>query len=154
MYTQDKGYLGWGSTDGTFHDERYFTCKDGNGMFVSLDKLSKHPAVGSLSQPPPSSQHSISQPQPVPRNRAKPKAVVGASADPQSTARYKFKKDDRVVVFSKKGIAIHGAVKWVGMYNYEVDKKQVAYKAVGVETVSSLLFHGCTCIIKVSFPRM
>lgn len=42
------------------------------------------------------------------------------------------------MVFSKKEVAIHGVVKWVGYFSHIVKTKEVSYKAVGIEMVSSL----------------
>ena len=50
--------------------------------------------------------------------------------------KYRYKIGDRVVVFTKKGVPVHGTVKWVGMYSFTVDKRETAYKSVGIETVS------------------
>ena len=109
--SQDKNYLGWGSTDGTFQEQQYFTCQRNHGLFVSVEKLFP---LG----------------QPAGRGRESPRLV--SSLDPH----YRYKIGDRVVVFTKKGDAVHGTVKWVGMYSLTVDKKPHSFKAVAVETVS------------------
>ena len=49
----DPHYYGQGTTDGTFQDVRYFICHDGDGLFVSLDKISKDRTCGSLADKPP-----------------------------------------------------------------------------------------------------
>ena len=60
-----------------------------------------------------------------------------SSADPLSGYRYKIV--DRVVLFTKKGVPIHGTVKWVGMYTFTIDKTDYSYKSVGIETVSKIV---------------
>ena len=60
-----------------------------------------------------------------------------SSIDPHSThSSYRYKVEDRVVLFTKKGDPVHGTVKWVGMYSFTVNKKEISHKAVGIETVS------------------
>ena len=61
---------------------------------------------------------------------------MGSSVDPHSThSSYRYKIRDRVAVFTKKGVAVHGTVKWVGMYSFTVNKKEISHKSVGIETV-------------------
>ena len=59
-----------------------------------------------------------------------------SSVDPHSThSSYRYKIGDRVAVFTKKGVAVHGTVKWVGMYSFTVNKIDYSHKSVGIETV-------------------
>ena len=106
-------------------------------MFVSLDKLSRYPPAPSFSEPPPSGQRHTTQPHPQPAPPA-----VGSSTDTQHRTEYLYKKGDRVVVFTKKEVPIHGVVKWVGRHSFTVDKKQYSSKVVGIETVS-VIFQYC-----------
>ena len=107
-------------------------------MFVSLDKLSKYPPVHTLSEPPPSGSRYVPPSYPPPTYpRSGRKNPVESSTDPEHLTEHRHKIGDRVVVFNKKGIAVHGVVKWVGTHSHMVKKKQVSHKAVGIETVSS-----------------
>ena len=94
-------------------------------MFVSLEKLSRHPPVDSLTQPPPSGQHYT----PQPKDRR-------TSSSTESSAKFIYKIGDRVVVFTKKEVPVHGVVIWVGMHTFMAEKKQKSFKCVGIETVS------------------
>ena len=91
-------------------------------MFVSLDKLSKLPPGGHVPDLPPKQKNG------------------GKTKDKKKERKYRFKAKDRVVAFNKDGIAIHGTVKWVGMYEL-VDEKGRPYSlpAVGIETVRDKL---------------
>ena len=62
---------------------------------------------------------------------------------------YRYKIGDRVVLFTKKGVPIHGTVKWVGMYTFTIEKTDHSYKSVGIETVSKIVpaFLWSTCIL-------
>jgi ubiquitin thioesterase CYLD len=122
----DKNYLGWGTSDGLFQEHQYFRCRADCAMFVSLEKLSRHPPVDSLTQPPPSGQHYT--PQPKDRRTS---SSTETSADPPN---FIYKIGDRVVVFTKKEVPVHGVVKWVGMHSFMVEKKQKSFKCVGIET--------------------
>ena len=131
---QDKDYIGLGTSDGLFQEWQYFKCRPDCGMFVSLEKLSR-PQVYSHTQPPSSGQRFTSQS----KDRGTSSSVK-SSSDP---LKHKYTKGDRVVVFTEKGVPVHGVVKWVGMYSYTISKKQVSFKAVGIETVS---IHTCMLI--------
>ena len=60
-----------------------------------------------------------------------------SSAD--SNHDYRYKIGDRVVLFTKKGVPIHGIVKWVGIYRFTINKTDCSYKSVGIETVSKIV---------------
>ena len=131
--SQDKSYLGWGTSDGLFQEHQYFRCRADCALFVSLEKLSRHPPVDSLTQPPPSGQHYT--PQPKDRRTS---SSTESSADPP---KFIYKIGDRVVVFTKKEVPVHGVVKWVGMHSFMVEKKQKSFKCVGIETVSIIYMY-------------
>ena len=62
-------------------------------------------------------------PQSAQRGGGKQGPHIGSSVDPHSThSRYRYKVGDRVAVFTKKGVAVHGTVKWVGLYSFTVNK--------------------------------
>ena len=148
----DPHHYGQGTTDGTYQDERYFTCRDGNGLFVSLDKLSVDPTGGS----PPGGQRHIPndgwkngrrKPKAPPvavsrtglpsRFKASPVAVFSTGlpsrfkapleAVPSTGPPSRFKVGDRVVIFNKKGAGVHGTVKWTGEYGYQDEKKKYQF---------------------------
>ena len=110
-------------------------------MFVSLEKLSRHPPVDSLTQPPPSGQHYT----PQPKDR-KTSSSTESSADP---SKFIYKIGDRVVAFTKKGVPVHGVVRWVGIHSFMVEKKPKSFKFVGIETVcfSAVWFVFIYCVL-------
>ena len=121
-FVQDQTYFGWGTSDGVFQDEEYFRCKKGCGLFVSIEKLFP---VGTIP---------TGSPQSAQRRGGKQGPHMESSIDPHSThSSYCYKVGDRVVLFTKKGVAVHGTVKWVGVYR---NKQEISHTAVGIETVS------------------
>ena len=53
--------------------------------------------------------------------------------------QYRFKIGDRVVIFNKNEVAIHGTVKWAGKYGLQDEKmRRFTVAALGIETVSGL----------------
>ena len=72
-------------------------------------------------------------PQSAQRRGGKQGPHMESSVDLHSSYRYKI--GDRVAVFTKKGVAVHGTVKWVGMYSFTVNKIDYSHKSVGIETV-------------------
>ena len=100
----------------------YFHCKKNNGLFVSLDKLHPYHPLNAGATP-----HSPPPPNPVPRQRREQAQTTSAEKPV-----YQYKIGDRVVAFTKKNVAVHGTVKWVGMYSY---KTKPSDKAVAVEMV-------------------
>ena len=119
--SQEKDYLGWGSTDGTFQEQQYFTCQRNHGLFVSVEKLFP------LGQP-------SARGQPAGRERGIPQA-----------SGFRYKISDRVVAFTRKGNAVHGTVKWVGLYTCTINKEEHSWRSVGIETVSKT----CHCSLSV-----
>ena len=124
---QDPHYFGRGTTDGTFHNERYFACKDDNGLFVSLDKLSQAPTGNPLPGSTPRGQQHARDP------HANRQGDGKAGPDPLPS---KVKVGDRVVFFKKGGGAIHGTVRWLGEYGNQ--ENNIPFPVVGIETVSYL----------------
>ena len=118
--SQDPQYYGQGTTDGTFQSVRYFACHDGNGLFVSCDKLSEeltHSGPHGVQHNAPHVDQQNKQTQPKPPTR--------------------FKLGDRVVIFKKNGTSVHGTVRWAGEYGYYDNKmKYHSFAAVGIEAVS------------------
>jgi len=153
---RDEQCRGYGTTDGTFRNERYFHCEDKCGLFVALDKLSMDSEGNTLEKPPRGGQSyakvashgtaasSRSYPQesggPADNTRARSQAINKRPIvhDDQHS---RFKKGDRVVAFDKKGHRIHGKVGWVGK-NETIRKCNFI---VGIETdvaVSTVDFEG------------
>ena len=145
--TQDPQYRGKGTTDGTFRDQRYFHCEDNCGLFVALDKLSPDSQGSSLTKEPPSGKSyakvaSHGPPQggqstPAANTRARRQVISRHESKESSVDRHgppRFKPGDRVVAFNKKGIRVHGTVRWVGR-NTATQKHTVTI--AGIETVSS-----------------
>ena len=54
----------------------------------------------------------------------------------------RFKPGDRVVAFNKKGIRVHGTVRWVGR---NIASRKFTVTVVGIETVSIVLWSDCVC---------
>ena len=141
---QDSHYFGNGTTNGEFRGKQYFTCPEDNGLFVSLDRLSEHPAgpqiettatTAAAATAPPPTERQLYPPRPVQRDgrrkqKAPSKAEVGSISPPSR------KEGDRVVVFKKDGKPVSGTVRWVGPYTHQAGKKWFSFNAVGIETVS------------------
>ena len=72
-------------------------------------------------------------PHPAQQRGGKQSPHMESHVDPHS--RYRYKVGDRVAVFTKEGVAVHGTVKWVGLYSFTVNKKEYSHKSVGIETV-------------------
>lgn len=153
--TQNEQCRGNGTTDGTLHGVRYFQCEGNCGLFVGLDKLSPDHLSSLIMEPrggksyakvashgPP---HSIQSHQPdntspadstpsrshvVSRPGGKESCVNPPSRPPL------FMPGDKVVAFTKKGLRVHGTVRWVGR---SVAFSKFAIKVVGIETVSTQL---------------
>ena len=55
----------------------------------------------------------------------------------------RFKVRERVVIFSRAGVAIHGTVKWAGKYSLQ-DRRRKPHSvaAVGIETVGTVRYRG------------
>jgi len=99
---------------------------------VSFNKLSESPAGGSLTEPPLGGQrytpHDDQQ-----NGQRKPKPPH--AAEPSTGPPPRFKLGDRVVIFNKDGIGIHGTVRWAGKYGLRDEKKKYhSFSAVGIET--------------------
>ena len=136
-------YLGRGTTDGTFQDHRFFLCKDNCGLFVSLEKLSPDREGSTLTKAPPGGQaygaSNMPELEQGPKGvnshemttRSKMKTQDGSSVDPPPR---QFAKGDRVKVYTKKGIAVHGTVRWVGR---KTAAREFQFTVVGIETVSN-----------------
>ena len=131
MFIQDYRYLERGSTDGVFGGYRYFQCDENCGLFVSLEKLAPEPP------PSPGADYSVAK---KPKNppvdsSANTGKVSSHSFDPPVDQPHQhFKVNDRVVVYNKKNIAVHGTVRWTGR---RVQTRTLESNHIGIETVSS-----------------
>ena len=145
--TQDPQYRGKGTTDGTFRDQRYFHCEDNCGLFVALDKLSPDAQGSSLTKEPRSGKSYAKvashgppeggQSTPAANTRSRSQAISRHESKESSVDRLpppRFNPGDRVVAFNKKGIPVHGKVRWVGRNT--ASQKHIITVA-GIETVSS-----------------
>ncbi len=127
MYTshlQDSRYLGKGSSDGFYGGYSYFECDQDCGLFVSLDKLA--------AKPPRQVPH-VSIPQ-QPKSSTLPGAnphIQGSCADKPPV----FKINDRVVVYNRKNVPIHGTVRWTGR---NIHTRTLNTNHIGIETVSAV----------------
>ena len=154
--TQDEQCCHRGTTDGTFRGVRYFHCKDNCGLFVALDKLSADAEGSTLTNEPRSGgsyakvasraplqsgqSHHLDSSPPAVNTRSRSQAVSRpgnkeSSVDPQLRSP-RFQKGDRVVAFNKKGIRVHGTVRWVGRSTVA---RKFTLTVVGIETVSTQL---------------
>ena len=140
---QDSHYFGQGTTNGVFRDKQYFTCPEDNALFVSLDRLSEHPAgpqietaatTTAAATAPPPTESQLYPPRPAQRDGRKQKAP--SEAEVGSISPPSRKEGDRVVLFKKDGKPVCGTVRWAGPYTYQAGKKWVSFNAVGIETVS------------------
>ena len=71
------------------------------------------------------------------------KSKNDSSVDPPQQRPLNFALGDKVVVYNKKGIAIHGTVRWVGGKTAARDFK---YPVMGIETVSNILYKPVVCL--------
>ena len=98
-----------GNCDGTFQKKRYFTCKNGYGIFLTAFNLN----ITSRAQ----------------ANTMERRSVILPS-DKSQTGRT-FYEDDEVAVYSTVGERVTGRAKWA----YPVsDKDQPKYYVIGIET--------------------
>ena len=154
--TQDEQCRGHGTSDGTFQGMSYFQCEGNCGLFVGLDKLSPdHQGSSLITEPrggksyakvsshgPP---HSVQSHQPdnmSPADSTRSRShVVSRPGGKESCVDppphpHRFEKGDRVVAFTKKGLRVHGTVRWVGR---SVASRKFTITVVGIETVSTQL---------------
>ena len=127
MILQDLRYLVKGNSDGVFEGYSYFECEKDSGLFVSLDKLA--------TKPPHQVPHSAIPPQ-QPKSSTLPRAPLpaptqGSSADKPPV----FKINDRVVIYNRKNVPMHGTVRWVGRNVYT---RTLDTNYIGIETVSDI----------------
>ena len=98
-----------GSCDGTFRRKRYFSCKDGYGIFVTAFNLN----ITSRAQ----------------ANTMERRSVI-LSSDKSQTGRT-FYEDDEVAVYSAGGKRVTGRAKWAYPL---LDKDRQRYHVIGIET--------------------
>ena len=143
---QDPAYRYHGSSNGFFGGQQFFTCKENCGLFVSLDRLS--PMDNQVNQQETPQQHQNARGyQMVHVSRSQAQAQQ-SNLDQQSPRNHnpsqqnrrvhspnhhnsKFRLEDRVVVYNKKGIGIHGSVRWIEYVMYGGQP----LLAIGIETV-------------------
>ena len=153
---QESYHFREGSTNGVFQGKQYFICSEDNALFVSLDRLSEHPArpqiemaqietaaatvAAATALPPTGGQ--LYPPKPAQQDetrkqKAPLEAKVGRIPPPS------FKVGDRVVFFKEDGTPVSGTVRWAGIMNNQEGKKSFSFNAVGIETVSHVYFCWC-----------
>ena len=145
--TQDPQYRGKGTTDGTFRDQRYFHCEMNCGLFVALDKLSPDSQGSSLTKEPRGGNSYAKVASHGPPEGGQSTHAANTKSRSQAISRHeskgscvdrlpppRFKLGDRVVAFNKKGIPVHGTVRWVGM---SVASRKFTVTVAGIETVST-----------------
>ena len=98
-----------GTCDGAFRKKRYFSCKDGYGIFLTAFNLN----ITSRAQ----------------ANIMKRRSVILPS-DKSQTGRT-FYEDDEVAVYSTDGKQVTGRAKWAYRLS---DKDQQKYYVIGIET--------------------
>lgn len=98
-----------------------FQCEENCGLFVGLDKLSRDPQGSSRAKGSSSSQNVTDE------TSVRKSSGSNVNASPKG-----FKIGDRVVVYNKKNIPVHGVVVWVGKYS----GPGVNFTMLGIETVS------------------
>lgn len=123
-------------------------CADNDGLFVSLDKISPDPFPTSAQQParpkPTNGKQSYvsaataSGPAGSTRSKTSPTVKQEHNADPPKLGPCQFKKNERVMVFDKRGKEVFGKVRWFGE---RTKSKHLGFMAVGIETVSCIVFN-------------
>ena len=156
-FTQDPDHRGKGTSDGVFQNEKYFSCLNDCGLFVSLEKLwgvepksvgrqgelqsqqsaSRQqsrdvlPSYAAVTSSP--SHHSQPSHSHAPK-KPLPPAYPGSSAvDPPPM---RFKINDHVVIYDRRNTALHGYVRWIGSKNQM--GRDLGGLHVGIEMVSAL----------------
>ena len=105
---QELKFRGLGSSNGRYHDIRYFPCDNKCGEFVALDRLSRM-----------KTEHKRKFRSLNPSQRA----------DFSTSMTVGLPSGERVVVYNRKNIPIHGTVRWRGQHG-------TLGEIVGIETVS------------------
>ena len=87
-------------------------------------------------------QSSVDKSSPVPARRTKvpPKIALSAEPDSAPAEKFRFNKEDRVVMHSTTGVPVPGTVRWVGYLTISKESKEdQPVLFAGIETVSAVL---------------
>ena len=109
---QELKFRGLGSSNGRYHDIRYFPCDNKCGEFVALDRISRM-----------KTEHKRKFRSLNPSQRA----------DFSASMTVGLLSGERVIVYNRKNVPIHGTVRWRGQHG-------TLGEIVGIETVSCEAF--------------
>ena len=122
----------YGTTDGIFQQKRYFTCNDGCGLFVSLDRIYPIDKMPLQSKTNPSECT-----EPTQRDGDKPtygRATSKKVSDVDPAPASRFQIGQRVTFYNNKGTKHFGTVGWTGR---ETRARKFDYVVIGIKTVSN-----------------
>lgn len=112
ILAQEQRFRGLGSSNGRYNDTRYFPCDNKCGEFVALDGLSRMK---------------------VEHKRKFRSLHLGQRSDFLASTTVGVPSGERVIVYNRKNVPIHGMVRWRGRHGTLGD-------IVGIETVSCEAF--------------
>ena len=132
---------GFGTSDGTFQNKRYFTCAPDSGVFVGLDKLAPfeddNSELKNASKSPKRDDHGQVN------LKSRLDSVVPSFLKVKSELKFlqprhfdTLKIDQRVVTFHDKGIPLRGTVRYTGDAE---DSSGHVQSVVGLELVGIIL---------------
>ena len=117
----------FGTTDGTFQQKCYFNCKDGCGLFVSLDRIYPIDKMPTQSKIIPSEPTQQGKPTYGPSISKKESGI-----DPAQPPRFQI--GQRVSFYNNKGVEHFGTVGWTGS---KIVSRKFDYVVIGIKTVSN-----------------
>ena len=112
ILAQEQKFRGLGSSNGRYNDTRYFPCDNKCGEFVALDGLSRMK---------------------VEHKRKFRSLHLDQRSDFLASMTVGLPGGERVIVYNRKNVPIHGTVRWRGRHGTLGD-------IVGIETVSCEAF--------------
>lgn len=112
ILAQEQKFRGLGSSNGRYNDTRYFPCDNKCGEFVALDGLSRMK---------------------VEHKRKFRSLHLDQKPDFSASMTVGLPGGERVIVYNRKSVPIHGTVRWRGRHGTLGD-------IVGIETVSCEAF--------------
>ena len=143
---QDSRCHGCGTSDGTFHLERIFSCPDNNGLFLSLASVAKQSDWLKLEYRPKRDIPALTEGMqkddniaPIPAKRSTkepPQASASSNVEVKSASVNANNYGAKVIVTAKDGKKFKGTIKWTGQLPLEGGDPKKKIPVYGVETVS------------------
>lgn len=120
-------------------------CEHNSALFVSLDQLSPVEAQQKSQQQPMDVRNHLMTTRS--QNQAGNEYPDQQGQRSRSPKQPHLKLNERVVVYNKQGIGIHGSVRWIEEKMFAGEK----LVAVGIEMVITILFNCCTLAVMEVF---